>query len=611
MNKISRKYFVIFVLSVILLLSAMSYYFYRNFNLVISEAIKKSFNSNVISDVYDLSFEQLEINIVTGDLKISNVVIQPRTVPLVNYPYINSSLLLKTRWIHLSHVGLYGLWKLNRLKLSTIEIEKPEISVNLKGRNPIFFPFKATSDTSGTDISKLKKYLDSYSLKELMLTNASMTMVDDSEGKSYEIGELNIRLSDLQINQQAGVDSLSFRKADMSLNDFITHSKKGGIKTAISKSYILSIDTFKIQQRPDTIDYQVADFKTRIKDWEIVTSDSIYKIGAKSVELSYKDKSIQMNELSIKPTITREAFNQRNKFQKELYTVAVQKLDLQNISFDRLKLNQKLFIGQVNLQNVNLGIYKDKTKEKDLKRFPEFPGQQINSIGIPLTINDINISESSLEYQEKKADGDLATVKIGKINLTVKNFSNQMPEASLLIKSHGFLENKVPFEFSMQFSYKKPEVTFKGSFKPFELKDLNPVIASFAATSIKKGVVDVISFSGNGYKEGAQGDMEFLYHDLDLTYDLQKFSKLKNSLITFAANNYLNKSNPVSPDKPSRLVKFTVERDQNLGFMNLIVKSLVSGLKETILPSKENRKVYQESKKAVRKEQREERKSSR
>jgi len=186
-----------------------------------------------------------------------------------------------------------------------------------------------------------------------------------------------------------------------------------------------------------------------------------------------------------------------------------------------------------------------------------------------------------------------------------------MPEASLLIKSHGFLENKVPFEFSMQFSYKKPEVTFKGSFKPFELKDLNPVIASFAATSIKKGVVDVISFSGNGYKEGAQGDMEFLYHDLDLTYDLQKFSKLKNSLITFAANNYLNKSNPVSPDKPSRLVKFTVERDQNLGFMNLIVKSLVSGLKETILPSKENRKVYQESKKAVRKEQREERKSSR
>jgi hypothetical protein len=43
--------------------------------------------------------------------------------------------------------------------------------------------------------------------------------------------------------------------------------------------------------------------------------------------------------------------------------------------------------------------------------------------------------------------------------------------------------------------------------------------------------------------------------------------------------------------------------------MNLIVKSVVSGLKETILPSKENRKTYQDSKRAVRKEQKQEKKA--
>jgi len=610
MIKISRKFLGIFVFAVVLVLAAMSFYFYQNFNRMISEAIKRSFNSNVISDVYDLNFEKLNINIVTGDLKISNVVIQPKEVPLQSYPYINSSFTLKTRWIHLSHVRLYALWKLNRLQMSMIEIEKPEISVRMKGRNPIIFPFKEVNKSSETDISKLKKYLESYSLKELMLTKASLKMDDESEGKSYEIGTLNIMVSDLLINQQPGVDSLSFRKADLSLNDFITHSKTGGIKLAISKSYELNIDSFKIQQRPDTTDYQVSDFKTRIKDWQIITSDSIYVIGAKSVELSYKDKAIHVNELNVKPVISRDAFNQRNKFQKAMYAVAVKKMDLLNISFDRLKLNQKLFIGQVNLQNADVVIYKDKTKPMDLNRFPDFPGQQINKIGIPLTVSDINISESTLEYQEKKEDGEMATVKVGRINLNVKNFSNQLPNAHLSVKSHGSLENKVPFELSMQFSYKKPELTFKGSFKSFELSDLNPVIESYAPTSVKKGMVDLIAFSGNGYREGAQGEMEFLYHDLDLTYDLQKFSKIKNSLITFAAKNYLNKSNPVSPEKPPRLVKFSVERDWNKGFMNLIIKSVVSGLKETILPSKENRKTYQDSKRAVRKEQKQERKAN-
>jgi hypothetical protein len=609
MSKISRKYLWIYVFAVILVITAMSYYFYQNFNRMITDAIKRSFNSNVISDVYDLNFEQLNINIITGDLKISNVVIQPKNMPLQSYPYINSSFTLKTRWIHLSHVGLYALWKLNRLQMSMIEIEKPEISLRLKGRNPIIFPFKEADKSSETDIKKLKKYLDSYFLKELILTGASLAMEDESEGKSYDIGALNITVSDLRINQQTGVDSLSFRKADLSLNDFITHSKKGGIKLAISKSYELNIDSFKIQQRPDTVDYQVSDFKTRIKDWQIVTSDSIYAIEAKSVELSYLDKAIHVNEFNVKPLISREAFSQRNKFQKELYSVAIKKMDLLNISFDRLKISQKLFIGQVNLQNADVIIYRDKTKAIDLNRFPEFPGQQIDKIGIPLTISDINISESALEYQEKKTDGEMASVKVGRINLSVKNFSNQMPNAHLSVKSYGFLENKVPFELSMQFSYKNPELTFKGSFKSFELKDLNPVIESYAPTSVKKGIVDEIAFSGKGYQERAQGEMKFLYHDLDLTYDLQKFSKIKNSLITFAAKNYLNSSNPVSPEKPARLVKFSVKRDRNKGFMNLIVKSVVSGLKETILPSKENRKTYQDSKRAVRKEQKQEKKA--
>jgi hypothetical protein len=119
---------------------------------------------------------------------------------------------------------------------------------------------------------------------------------------------------------------------------------------------------------------------------------------------------------------------------------------------------------------------------------------------------------------------------------------------------------------------------------------------------IKKGVADEISFSGNGYKSKAIGDMKFLYHDLELDIGIKKLSKLQNSLISFAANIYLNSSNPASNTKAAREVKFDVERDQNKGFMNLVIKSVVSGLQETMIPSKENRKLNRKTKKALKKE---------
>ena len=603
MNETVHKWRKIIALTVFLIISGLSFYFYRNFNRLISDAIIRTFNSNVISDVYDLSFDHLNINIITGEIKIRNVVIAPKKTPLQSYPYINSSFELKTRSIDLNKADIYTLLKYNRLEVKAIEIEKPVISVLLKGKNHVLFPFKKGDHSQADDIELLKKYLDSYFLKEFVLHDAALTMEDEYAGKSYKIGSLNFFMSNIQLNQLPGVDSLTFKEAELGLRDFVVHSKTGSFKSVKSTSYDLNVDSFALQLRPDTFDFQVADYKTHIQDWELVTRDSTYVIGLKSVGLSHKEKALHIAGLEVKPTMTHDEFNKILKFQKELYSVKVKKVDLLNISYDSLRIFKTLMIGQVNLDSADLLIYKDKTKNVDFKRFPDYPGQQIRSIDIPLTIKELKVSESMLEYEEKKVSGELASVKIRRLNLNAQNISNQKPGSRLMVQMDGFLENKVPFDLALVFNYSKPTFSFKGALKPFELKDLNRVIEGFAPTNVKKGVVDAINFSGNGFEHEATGELEFLYHDLDLNIDLKKYSKLKNALITFAANTYLNSRNPVSPDKAARVVKFEVERDRNKGFMNLIIKSVVFGLQETMLPSKETRKLNRETKKALKKEQ--------
>lgn len=602
MNKISRKVFRMIILAVIVIITVGSFYFYTNFNRLISDAIMRSFNGNVISDVYDLSFDRLNINIFTREVKIRHVVIAPKKIPLQPYPYINSSFVLKTNRIDLNGVDIYALLKQNRLQISTIEIEKPEIAVQLKGRNHVLFPFKAGDKSSEAKMEQLKKFLDSYFLKELVLRDAALSMEDEHAGSSYKIGALNIFVSDIHLRQLAGVDSLTFRKADLGMTGLVIHAKTGGFKSMESKNYQLNVDSFAIQQRPDTVDFEVGNLTTRIQEWKLITADSTYLIGAQLVELSRSEKAVHITDAVLTPTVGHDEFNQQNKYQKELYSIAVKKVDLLDIAFGRLQFDRAVFIGQLNLDSADVLIYRDKTKQVDMKRFPEFPGQQLNSIGIPLTILRLKMTGSALEYQEKKVDGDLASVKIRGLHVNAQNISNQIPGSTLAAKADGYIENKIPFNLALAFSYTKPQFSFKGAIKPFELKDLNRVIEAFAPTSVKTGFVDAINFSGNGYPRVASGDMEFLYHDLGLIVDLKKYSKFQNSLISFAANSYLNSSNPASNDKAARIVKFDVVRDRNKGFMNLVIKSVVSGLQETMLPSKENRKLNRETKKALKKE---------
>jgi len=127
------------------------------------------------------------------------------------------------------------------------------------------------------------------------------------------------------------------------------------------------------------------------------------------------------------------------------------------------------------------------------------------------------------------------------------------------------------------------------------------LIEAYTPAKIKQGVVDEITLSGMVYNNSATGTMKFLYHNLDVDLKLSD-KKWQNNVLAFGANAYLNSSNPPSADKPAREVKYQVERDMNKGGFNIILRSFLNGLKETMLMSKENKKSYKEEKKAAKKQ---------
>ena len=583
----------------LVIIIAGSVFLYYNLNRILTNALNKSFNSNIASDVYELKFEKLSVNFLAGDVKVFNVKLQPREKPLENYSYINSSFQLTTQKMILKNVQLLTLINDDKLILDKIEISEPVVELKIADVLPIFLPFKDT--TAGQVKKNNKKSIESYFLKEFNMVDASFHVANSAKEREFNIQKLNISLSDIMIDQQPGKDKISYKYFSLSIGEFTGDLRKKSRQMSFQDLKV-NIDSLHVEQTLDTVIYHFADFSTGLKALDIQTADSLFHLTMHSFDLSYKDRSIKLNDVSFKPNISEAAMQSRFQYQNTQFSGTVGTLNLLGVNFDSLIYKRKIFIDEVILDKVSASIFKDKTKPVDLSRLPEYLGQTITGIGSSLSVKKVSGTNVNLVNKERNIDGSYATANINRATLEVKNITNLSTSEPLMMKVDAYIENKAHFNVSLGFSYTEPHFTLNGRIEKFNLADLNPLIEAYTPASIKKGVLDEMTFSGNVYRTNSSGTIKFLYHDLDIEIDLEGKAKWKSSILQFGANTILPSSNPASATTPPRIVNFRAERDMHKSFVNITIKSLLAGLKETMIMSKENKKAHREEKKEAKKE---------
>jgi len=597
-KKKKRRRTFLKILSVIfVVLLGAGLYLYSNFNKLLSDALMNAFNSNVVSDVYELKFESLKVDPFNGNIKVMNVSFEPRKQPLSPYPYINSSFTLRTKSLKLMNVQLTTLIRENNLQLEKIEIEKPEVYVALDGEVNIFFPQKDTT-TVQKNKSK-KKFVEYYSLAEFRLSNAGFNGINNFNGGTFTIHDFNIALTDIIIDQKTINSKFYYKNFDMSIGEASGHVKRGPFSKIYFKDFHLAVDSFEVNKTIDTLIYKFHDCRFAIRAVDLNTSDSALNIKMNALDISYKDSSITAAGISLKPNKTFAEMQKDIKYQRTDVSVSAGAMKLSSIDFDAI-LRKRIFIGKLMLDSVHASIYKDNTKLVDPKHLPGYPGPQIASIPIPIRIDSLELSNLNLESIEVKKDGVPAIVHLNRGVVHAANFTNLKPEEELAVNLEAFIENKVKFDMKLGLSYSKPQLTFKGHFPRFYLPDLNKVLAAYTPAKIDSGIADDITFSGVASMTQSNGTMKFLYRGLILDMKLKEQAKWKSDVLAFAANSYLSENNPPDSGMPAKIVKYKVQRDKHKGFVNIIIKSAIAGVKETMLLSGENKKAYKKKKKAMK-----------
>ncbi len=583
--------------SLLAVISIISFYIYSNFSSLLSEALHNSFESGAISDVYELTFEKLGVNILLGNIQVHNVVLKPRQKPLVNYSYINGSMELHAKKILLSNVEIFTLLKTNILRLKRVEIMEPEIEVKLAGKKVILFPFRDTSDKADKTAAGKKNFIEALLLKEFSLVNASIHINNEFRKRELNVKNLSISLKDLMLKQEPGRDLISNKQLDLSIGEIKWQLQKGAVQSVSVSEYKLKMDSLSLLNSPDTTMYHFANFSTGLKVFNMQTADSLFNLTLQSFNLSYRDKSITLKGIKFEPNISDAAMQRRFTYQTPIFSGTVGTIKLVGLNFDSLIFANRIFIDEVVLDSLSVSIFKDLTKPVNKSKFPAYPGQQIGSIDMPLQLNHLKATNVSLENTERKPDGDRGKVNINNMTIDAKNITNFPTNEMLIVNADGFIEHKAHAFLTMAFSYKQPLININGRVQKFNLPDINLFLQSYTPLRIKKGIADEVIFSANAYHTYATGTMKFLYHDMEADLNLKDQAKWKSDILTFVGNTVTQSSNPPSADKPARIVQFRAERDMNKGFINILIKSVLAGFKETMFMSKENRKNYQEAKK--------------
>ncbi len=575
---------------------------YRNINLIITRALKENFEASIISEVYELKFENVRVNLAEGFIKVNDVSIRPKENPENEYPYINSTITLTTNEISLGKVKIFELIINKKLILEHIFISRPHVTLALNGKRNIFIPYvdATATDTESHGLAKLD--IRSFALREFKLIDASVKRTNSFEKSNIQVEKFNISLTDLYIEELPAEYLFLINKVAVSLTGLEVSLQEGTVSYLSLDSYKMGIDSLSVKANIDTLTYAFSDFDQQLSDLDIQSEDSLFHITLEAFDLKYSDSSIKLNKLNISPNVSQATIQKKFKYQHLAFSGHVGSLEMKGIDFDAMIYQNKLLIDEIAIDSAHATIFKDKTKPIDLARKPPYIGQLVARIKTPVHIKKTIISRAHLNSSEKKKNGETAKIVITNGQVTLDNFTNLIPNSALLLNASAYIEGKAKAHLHIAYSYDRPEIKFHGSVAEFNLPDLNRLLMSHTPASVSTGVCDKITFSGAASETAATGSFEFLYHDLSIDLKLHEKAQWKSSVLSFAWNTILNTNNPPSSKVPSRKVQFHIERNMNKGFLNVLIRSVLDGLKKTMVMDKENKAAYKEEKKQSKKD---------
>ncbi len=298
--------------------------------------------------------------------------------------------------------------------------------------------------------------------------------------------------------------------------------------------------------------------------------------------IKFQKGNFLVNNFAMKPTVSRAQFIRMIPVEKDLYDIAVNQIT-GNGNWDLVSDKKFMNVSQVLLNGVKANIFRSKIPKDDPSIKPMY-SELLRSIKFPLTVGNLDIKNSVLEYEEdtKQSEGPGKLV-FGNFSMNVKNLNSGKSPGKptaipITIKTSFMNASPMNVKWNLDTAKQNDAFSISGNISDLPASRINPFIEPYLKVRAT-GAIENLIFNFNGTKTGLNGVVNMKHKDLKVSV-LKKDSKEKNKVLSAIVNMVVRTN---SKDYPETVTVDNVKRDPTKSFFNLFWQGIQEGLKKTLI----------------------------
>lgn len=563
-------------------------YINRNAGEIASDLVQNTFAKSNFSKVYDMEYQDLDVSIFSGNIKLTNFKLSPKpgfysagdSIRFANPLLVD---LLIPKFI-IKDIDVGENLNLNDISIGSVVIDNPQIKLISHLNNAEKEKLRKRISQTVKDTLKKAPSLEEVEITRFVINRGKFVYYSHVEQKNvFDAGEINVDIKNIFL--QPG----------------------NLLKAILTKTF----DESSIQ----------------IKDLRYPLAGGFYDIHLGKVDVVVEDGGITLHDFALIPKYSKEEFGKIFGKQTDRFDVKVKKIAVINLNIGRLLLGNGIEAPEIILSGIDANIYRDKNIPFDFSKFPKFPHQSLGQVKGYLNIGVVKIKKSKLLYEELAPGSDVpGTVPISDLYASIYNVTN----------SKSVIDNNGPLKWDVQAKlfdvgelslivdfpkdFNENSFSFSGKMGEMDMTAFNQITVPNEHLKIEKGTIKSMEFSARANNDFSTGSMVMNYSDLkiDVLKGYKKKEQKKLVLVSSLANVMIRSFNPGRKgDKEPEPAEIFFERNKNKGIINYLVKSLISGIKGSMIPGfgmtleKFEKQKEKEARKETKKEKRQRKKEER
>ncbi|AWH84829.1 hypothetical protein HYN59_06680 [Flavobacterium album] len=469
---------------------------------------------------YNVSYEDLDIDVLSGSFTMKNAYIAPKDSLEVK---LQEGAFGKIKSISVEHFDILALLKDNRIKVKKVIIDTPEVTL---------YPRKKKYDTN----EDLKPFKNAITTGSLEIRHGNFKMLDTLKGFILKASNIDFNLINIKIDSVTLDQNIPVRYRDYNFSC-------------------------------DSLFYRV---------------DGFYNITAG--KLASTDSTIAINNFKLVPKQDRVQFTKMMPKEKDQFAIVAEKINVPNADWGFFRDTLYVHSPEIALEKVNANIYRNKLPKDDLSRkklYSEMLRSLKFDLKVDklLLKNSLITYEEQIDFKRPPAK-----VSFSKFYATVSNIYSPVRKKKLpvtTIDAQCLFMKSTPLKVNWSFNTLdvSDSFTIKGHLQDIRSEEVNPVSKPLMNVTTS-GDLNEVYFTFNGNRDRGTGDFAIRYDDLKVDiYDKDDLKK-KKKLVT-AIGNLLVKDDTKGKLKE---VHIGVDRGKDKSVFNFLWRFVQEGLTQTVLP---------------------------